>query len=84
MPKSKQDWAQPPLLFFCPLALTKECEKGSFFVPFVPLMFFLPFSSFTEGKQIFHIYKGIRKGSGAKLYMRKGFLIVYNRKGANI
>ncbi len=37
-----------------------------------------------KGMKIFLRYKGIQKGSDAKSYLRKGFLIQNMRKRANI
>jgi hypothetical protein len=43
-------------------------------------------SGYTDKKEnkIFLIYREIKMGSGAKSYMRKGFLILYMRKCTNI
>ncbi len=39
---------------------------------------------YTNKKKIFLIYKEIQSGAVAKSYVRKGFLILYMRKCANI
>jgi hypothetical protein len=46
----------------------------------------VPLKHYCDKKEnkIFLIYKEIQTGSGAKSYMRKGFLIYYMRKCTNI